>query len=67
MTLEELNTAIERDIQLHESFEMIYAVDGWDVNYTPDDGNTVQTFHGETPVLALIACFSQIRNRRGRS
>jgi uncharacterized cupin superfamily protein len=67
MTLEELNTAIERDIQLHELFEMVYVVDGWDVNYTPDDGNTVQTFHGETPVAALTACFSKVRNWRGRS
>ena len=66
MTLDQLNTAIERDVQLHEEFYLYYTVDGWAVGFSTDDGNTYEYFYGETPVEAMIKCFSEIRNKRGR-
>lgn len=66
MTLAELNKAMERDIQLHEEIRLIYVVDGWVVEYSYDDGNTYEEFKADTPIEALIKCFSEIRNRRGR-
>lgn len=66
MTLGDLNDAMERDIQLHEQFEIIYVVDGWEARYSTDDGNTYQEFKSESPIEAMIACFSEVRNIRGR-
>lgn len=67
MTQEELNQAIMRDVQLHEHFELRYHVWGWSVRYYSDDGERDTEFLGETPMAAMEACFSQIRNLRGRT
>ena len=67
MTEEELDAAMMRDIQLHESVEIIYVVDGWNALYSPNDGNSTLEFFGVTPLHALKKCFAAIRNQRGRS
>lgn len=65
---EQVNTAIERDVQLHEDFRVYYIVDGYRAEYSPDDGNTVSaSAEASTPLLAIAKLFgSGILNKRGR-
>lgn len=67
MNFDNLDKAIQRDIQLHEVVEITYVVTGYLAKYSPDDGNTWQSFEGETPLEALAICFSEVRNQKGRT
>ncbi len=66
MDISALDLAIKRDVQLHEEFRMYYVVNGWICCYSFDDGNTETKYFGETPIKAMITCFKDIRNKRGR-
>ena len=64
MDEQDLDAAMMRDIQLHESVTIIYVVDGWKAQYSPDDGNTFIEFFGVTPMHALKKCFSNENKRQ---
>lgn len=66
MSEQELDEAMMRDVQLHEELRLIYVVDGWEVGYSTDDGETYQNFWGKTPLEAMKVAFSEVRNIRGR-
>lgn len=67
MTEQELDAAMQRDIQLHESVEITYIIDGWYARYSPDDGNTFRTYWGATPLEALKKAFERVQNTKGRT
>jgi hypothetical protein len=62
--LDFIDKVLEEEIQLHEQFQLIYVVDGYYAEFSPDDGNTWYSFKGETPINAIELMCKNITGRK---
>ncbi len=57
---QEVDEAMQRDIQLHEEVRIVYLVDRYQVTYQLEDGQVdYAQAHGATPLLALAELFKK--------